>query len=89
MQVDSFFIDQTKFGQGFCAMIRAGETSISPSRSALSLRIAPSRSSSTSLALRTDRLQQERDDPFQLVPPRGREQLCEVSIPFRMIKSSQ
>src|SRR4249919_2757816 len=42
VQVDSILIDQAKSGPA---------TSISPSRSAFSLRIAPSRSSSTSLAL--------------------------------------
>src|SRR5512138_382988 len=58
-------------------------TSISPSRSAFSLRIAPSRSSSTSLALEPTDFN-ERDDPFRLVPPRRREGVLRC-IPFRMI----
>src|SRR5512138_3730285 len=59
-------------------------TSISPSRSAFSSRIAASRSSSTSLALGPTDFNERETTPFRLVSPRRREGVF-LCIPFGMI----
>src|SRR5579884_4531094 len=82
VQVDSIFIDQTKFGEAV-RQIRASNFDLPV---ALGLQLAD-RSLKITLnksGVGADRLQRARDDPFRLLPPRRRVGLF-LCTPFRMI----